>query len=158
MHLHIKKVMYSGTNAAFENYWRKLDKEEKKKYHDRVALVKTVYLSTGKSLRCRLARCRCCCNGATRRDTNIILDIFVVPPSSRWSFHVLLPQRRYQLSFLSLVLFACHCRLLILLFRFTNLSNASVRVATSTCIQGYPGCSIYVNSFRSHTGISRKWF
>jgi hypothetical protein len=31
-----------GTNDAFENYWRKLDKEGKKKYHDMVALVKTV--------------------------------------------------------------------------------------------------------------------
>ncbi|KAG1744033.1 uncharacterized protein EDB91DRAFT_1246918 [Suillus paluster] len=30
-----------STNAAFENYWRKLDKEDKKKYQDRVALVKT---------------------------------------------------------------------------------------------------------------------
>ncbi|KAG1864371.1 hypothetical protein F4604DRAFT_1928815 [Suillus subluteus] len=30
-----------GTNAAFKNYWRKLDKEEKKKYHNRVALIKT---------------------------------------------------------------------------------------------------------------------
>ncbi|KIK40291.1 hypothetical protein CY34DRAFT_107842 [Suillus luteus UH-Slu-Lm8-n1] len=30
-----------GTNAAFENYWRKLNKEGEKKYHDMVALVKT---------------------------------------------------------------------------------------------------------------------
>ncbi|KAG1761074.1 hypothetical protein EDD22DRAFT_848064 [Suillus occidentalis] len=29
-----------GTNAAFENYWRKLDKEGKKKYHDMAALIK----------------------------------------------------------------------------------------------------------------------
>ncbi|KAG1846979.1 hypothetical protein DFJ58DRAFT_843299 [Suillus subalutaceus] len=30
-----------STNAAFENYWRRLDKDEKKKYQDRLALVRT---------------------------------------------------------------------------------------------------------------------
>ncbi|KAG2140272.1 uncharacterized protein EDB93DRAFT_1252911 [Suillus bovinus] len=35
-----------GTNAAFENYWRKLGKDEKKTYQDKLALTRTARACT----------------------------------------------------------------------------------------------------------------
>jgi hypothetical protein len=61
--------------------------------------------------------------------------------------------------------FSCYCRSAATSCCFCRYGYLHVtmvcsfcRFATSTCIQGYPGCYINANSFLSCTGISRKWF